>query len=190
MAAHDAVIAALPKPKPEQPHFEWRLDAVPAAPFRLPTDPVLAIEGARMDPVRRNGPTRAIAVRADSELVTTLELAAGNDSRTVAAASLKDLPAPPAALADGAGVAAALGEAALLDPLWAPAIAAAAGGGSSAAAIAAAQGGSSALDGPQVGGLFGAVRAPRYEPKPNPSESCKPDEIASDSADSTTRTGC
>ena len=152
--------------RPTEPHFEWRLDAVPAAPFWLPTDPVLAIEGGRMDPVRRNGPTRAIAVRADDELVTTLELGAG---RTVAAASLKDVPTPPAALADGGGVAAALGEAVLLDPLWAPAIAAAAGGGANAAAIAAAQGGSSALDGPQVGGLFGAVRAPGYERKPNPS---------------------
>ena len=62
VAAHDVVAAALAKVD-----GDWRLDAVPAAPFSLPTDPVLVMQGDRIEPVRRNGPARTIAVRTDRE---------------------------------------------------------------------------------------------------------------------------
>ncbi len=43
-----AALAALPD--------DWELDAIPAAPFWMPTDPVLVMEGDRLEPARRNGP--------------------------------------------------------------------------------------------------------------------------------------
>ena len=64
----------------------WRLDAVPAAPFSLPTDPVLVMQGDRIEPVRRNGVARTIAVRTDRDVVGTLKLAAGQRAFSVDAA--------------------------------------------------------------------------------------------------------
>ena len=91
----------------------WELDAVPAAPFWLPTDPVLVMEGDRLEPVRRNGPTRTIAVRTDSELIGILQIAGASNSWTVAAGA----PNPGVfAAAIAAAIAAAQGGQSPLDP--------------------------------------------------------------------------
>lgn len=166
VAAHDVVAAALAKVD-----GDWRLDAVPAAPFSLPTDPVLVMQGDRIEPVRRNGSARTIAVRTDRDVVGTLKLAAGQRAFSVDAASLPGLPAPPAAMPGADTCAGLLREAALLDPQYAPAIATAAGAADASALagpIAACQGGRSPLDGPAEGGLFAAVRAAGYERAANP----------------------
>jgi len=161
-----AALAALPD--------NWELDAVPAPSFWLPTDPVLVLEGDRLEPVRRNGPTRAIAVRTDGELIGSLDIAGSLGSWTVAASALAGLPALPAPLPGYAAAAAALGESALLDPQYAATVAAAAGAPDPsvfAAALTAAQGGQSPLDPPVTGGLYGAVHAAGYQRTPNPVQS-------------------
>jgi len=163
--AVSAALAALPN--------DWELDAVPAAPFWMPTDPVLVMEGDRLGPVRRNGPAGSIAVRADSELIGVLDLAAAAGHWAVAATALAGLPVPPAALPGYAAAAAVLGESALLDPQYAAAVAAAAGApdpATLAGAVAAAQGGQSPLDPPATAGLYGAVHAGGYQRKASPSQ--------------------
>jgi hypothetical protein len=152
----------------------WELDAIPADPFWMPTDPVLVLEGSRLEPVRRNGPTTAIAVRADSELISALQITGATGSWTVQAASLSGLLAPPAALPAAAAAAAAIGEAALLDPQYAAAIATATGAADTAtlaAAVAACQGGQSPLDPPAGAGLFSAVHTAGYKRAADPAQS-------------------
>ena len=174
VSAYQAVAAALPD--------DWELDAVPAPSFWLPTDPVLVLEGDRLEPVRRNGPTRAIAVRTDGELIGSLDIAGSPGSWTVPASVLAGLPAPPASLPSYAAAAAALGESALLDPLYAAAIAAAAGAPNPtvfAAALTAAQGGQSPPDQAVSAGLYGVVHAPGYQRTANPVQSVQqPEQLA------------
>ena len=167
-----AALSALPQ--------NWELDAVPADPFWLPTDPVLVLEGSRLAPVRRNGPTQAIAVRADSELIGALQLAGAGGNWTVAATSLVGLPAPPAGLQYGPAAAAVIAESALLDPGYAAMVAAAttaADRGTLAAAITACQGGQSPLDlpvtpgTPGTPGLYGAVHTAGYQRTADPVQS-------------------
>src|SRR5689334_12190279 len=47
----------------------WQLRATTAPLFSLPTDPVLVMEGARLQPVRRNGPGPNIGVRVTGEQI-------------------------------------------------------------------------------------------------------------------------
>ena len=177
--AYDAVAAALAG-LPDG----WELDAVPADSFWLPTDPVLVLEGSRLEPVRRNGPAAAIAVRADSELISALRIAGAAGNWTVQGASLPGLTVPPSALPSATAAAAAIAEAALLDPQYAAAIATATGAadtGTLAASIAACQGGQSPLDPPvaaaggpgisSTAGLYGAVHAAGYQRAPDPAQS-------------------
>jgi hypothetical protein len=152
---------------------DWALDAVPAAPFWLPTDPVLVMEGDRLEPVLRNGPTTTIAVRTDGELVGTLEIAAGPNGWTVAASGLPGLPGPPTSLPANEAAAAVIAESALLDPQYAAAVATVAGAPNPsvfAAAVTAAVGGQSPLDPPVTAGLYGTVHAVGYQRKPNPAQ--------------------
>ncbi len=168
VTAYQAVAAALGA-LPD----DWELDAVPNAPFWMPTDPVLVMEGDMIEPVLRNGPARSIAVRADSELISVLHLAAAGGDWQVTASALAGLPVPPAGLPDAAAAAAVLGESALLDPQYAAAIAAAAGAQDPAvlaAAVAAAQGGQSPLDPPVTAGLYGAVHTAGYHRKASPAQ--------------------
>jgi hypothetical protein len=94
------------------------LKAVPAAPFRRPTNPVVALSGLTPPALSRNG--TALAVRQVDDLVTALTVA----GRTIDAASLPPLPAL-AKLPDV--TATLLGEAYLLDPASAAPLAAAGG---------------------------------------------------------------
>jgi hypothetical protein len=168
VAAYKTVKAAL-----DDLDAEWRLDAIPGPAYWQATDPVLLMEGERLEPVRRNGPTTAIAVRSDGELVGALDLRTASASYRVEATAVHDLPVPPAPLPFADVATALMGEGALLDPQYAAAIAAASGAADPSAlatAIAASQGGQSPLDGASDGGLYAAVRAPGYRPVENPTE--------------------
>ncbi|HEX4832097.1 MAG TPA: hypothetical protein VH478_13520 [Trebonia sp.] len=149
----------------------WELDAVPADPFWQPTDPVLVLEGNRLDPARRNGPGQSVAVRVDGELIARLRLGGAPGEATVTAGAPPGVAAPPAGMPSGPAAAAVLAEAALLDPGWAAVIAAAAGQGPLAPALAACQGGGSPLDGATAGGLYAAVRAAGYQRAADPAAS-------------------
>ena len=167
VTAHDTVAHALSATK-----SDWQLDAVPAAPYASPTDPVLVMEGSALEPVRRNGPTLTIPVRTDVELLDELTLAAAEATWTVSAAMLADgLPAAPPAVPHSAAATAYLVEASLLDPQHAAAIAAttsATDKAQLATAIAETQGGRSPLEGAPLGGLFDAIRANGWIPTQNP----------------------
>lgn len=109
VVAYQTVAAALPG--------AWELDAVPADSFWQPTDPVLVLEGDRLEPARRNGPDVTIAVRADNELISELTVPG---AAPVTVAGLTRLAAPPSAMPSAQAAAAVIGEAALLDPAYAP----------------------------------------------------------------------
>ena len=169
VSAYQAVAAALADLK-----HGWQLDAVPAAPFWSPADPVLLLEGDRIEPVRRNGTATLIPVRTDGELISVLDLTDGTANWTVAASALPGLPAPPAAMPAHAAAVAVIGESALLDPGHAAEIAAVAAvpdPGPFAAAVVAAQGGTSPLDPPLAAGLYAAVHAAGYQRAANPAQS-------------------
>lgn len=161
----------------------WHLVPGPAPHYAMPTDPVLVMQGERIEPVRRNGPSFAIAVRVDTELITQLEIsdqpgqpaAPGQHSTLTPTDAMA--PAAPATTPPAVGpavVSALLGEAALLSPQSAGLLASAlAARGFTAsldnltAAVQACQGGRSPLSGGAIeGGLYGAVRA--VPPPPDP----------------------
>jgi hypothetical protein len=143
---------------------------VPAPPFWMPTDPVVLIEGDRAEPVRRNGPTPALAVRLSNELLTTVTAQVGGATFALRAADLQGRPPIPAAVPMRAEVQAVADEAYLLVPALAGVVADALAGRGGAnnpaaadragflASLQAAQGGTSLLDGPQGSGLYEAVR--------------------------------
>lgn len=161
VTAQRAVAAALAALAADGP--QWQLDAIPAPPFWLATDPVLVVEGKRIEPPRRNGTGGTVAVRTDAELVSRLTVAVGHDDWTVDASALPGLAALPSALPDG--VAAVVAESTLLDPQRSLSVAQATGAADPAnvaGVVAAAVGGQSPLDTPVSPGLFGAVRTAGY----------------------------
>lgn len=161
VAAHRTVAAALTALAPPHQPAPWQLDAVPAPPFWMPTDPVLVIEGKRIEPVRRNGPGTTIAARTDQQLLTVLDITGTGDGHwTVDASELTGLAELSAAVPDGVGE--TLVEAALLDPQRSTELATLAGAGAPAdlaTLLGAAVGGQSPLDPPVGAGLFAAVQA-------------------------------
>ena len=182
-AAATAAIIAARGPGAVPPPPKWLLEATAAAPYWLPTDTVVAMEGDRIEPVRRNGATSAIAVRTTAQIIGQLTLAAGGSSWTVTGAQLAGLMPVPAAAPDAAALATLVAETALLTPMTSPVVAAAlaAQGGSGnpavanattfAAALSTAQGGAAPLSGAPASGLYAAVRATAYKPVPDPVQS-------------------
>lgn len=173
-ARYQAMLEAL------RPHPDWLLRPVPAPPFWLPTDPVLLVEGRRVEPVLRNGRARLTPVRVGAQLIDTLRVTAGTASFTVAASKLDGIPSFEVAGPLAAGLDALAREAALLVPTLASAVAdalAAQGGPGNpaaadrvafAASLRAAQGGLTPLDVPGPAGLYGAIRADDYKAAANP----------------------
>ncbi|GAA3639305.1 hypothetical protein [Microlunatus ginsengisoli] len=186
VAAHQQVVdalAALAEPGHPSP---WELDAVPAPAYWMPTDPVLVIEGDRIEPARRNGPDNTIAVRTDAELVDRLTVAGQAGSWTLEAAALTDLAAISASVP--AEVLATLREAALIDPQRSAELAALAGSGAPSGLtgdVSTAVGGQSPLDPPVSPGLFGAVRT---GVKPNPARGKNPSQTVGTGAGALTLT--
>jgi hypothetical protein len=169
-AAHQDTDAALPP-------GGWTLRAVPAPPYWLPNDPVLVLDGQRVQAARRNGTTDRTPVRVGADLLDRLVITAGDVNLTVHAADVAAFPADsPAVPAD---LNALIGEAALLVPTLTPscadAVAAAGGTGNPAvadrdgfvAALRSAVGGLNPLPSPPAG-LYAAVRSTGYAGTPNP----------------------
>ena len=159
------------------------VQGVPAPPFWLPNDPVLVVEGERIEPARRNGASEKIAVRSSRDIIGMLTIAAGAARLTIAASAVKGVPAFPAPLPMAGDLQALAGEAWLTVPMLAGAVVAAlaAQGGEgniaasdpagTARSLAAAQGGLSPQEATASAGLFAAIRAAGYVPVANPSQS-------------------
>lgn len=179
VAAYGVVKAALSALQPAQ---HWTLEATNAQPFWHPTDPVLAIEGDRIEPVRRNGATHEIAVRVTADVIDKLTIKSGSEVFEVDATALDGLAPVPPALPHAATAAALVAEAGVLMPLFAPAVKAALaaqGGANNPAAdspsafvdaLRQAQGGQSPQLNVPASGLFKAVHAEGATSKPNPTE--------------------
>ena len=156
----------------------WQLRATTAMPFWMPTDPVLVMEGARLDPGRRNGAGPNISVRVSAELLNSLQFKYKNNSFTVSGSDLSGLPIIPDPTPMKSDVQAEVGEAYLLVPTLAAAVADAlkAKGGSGNPAVEAyndfvvslnsAQGGLSPLEGGTATGLFAAVHTTKVDANP------------------------
>ncbi len=161
----------------------YQLRTVPAPPFWLPTDPVLLIEGDRVEPVRRNGATSTIGVRLSNEVTSKLAMQYGQSTFSVEAVSLTGAPAISANTPMQAEIQSLVGEAFLLTPTLAGAVSSALavqGGGGNNPAIAnaanfilslqSAQGGLSPLAGGPGGGLYLAIRQDNYVAAANPTQ--------------------
>ncbi len=156
----------------------WQLRATTAMPFWMPTDPVLVMEGARLEPGRRNGLGPNISVRVSAELLNTLQFKYKNNSFTVSSSDLSGLPRIPDPTPMKSDVQAEVGEAYLLVPTLAATVADAlkAKGGSGNPAVEAysdfvvslnsAQGGLSPLEGGTATGLFAAVHTKKVGSNP------------------------
>jgi hypothetical protein len=158
----------------------WRLLLTPAPRFAAPTDPVLVMQGAQIEPARRNGTSATLPVRVDGELIARLKVSVpGGQAAAVLQAADAAAPIAPAttpAMTDATVVSALLGEAALLSPQSAGLLASAlavhgfqASSDELIAAVQHCQGGRSPLDkGALDGGLFAAAAgaSPFVGPEP------------------------
>lgn len=148
----------------------WQLRATTAMPFWMPTDPVLVMEGSRLERARRNGPGPNISVRVTADLLNSLQFKYKNNSFTVSSGDLSGLPKIPDSPMKS-DVEAEVGEAYLLVPMLAGAVGDAlkAKGGSGNPAVDAysdfvvslnsAQGGISPIERKTDTGLFAAVHS-------------------------------
>jgi hypothetical protein len=173
--AYAAMSAAL------APFPSWVLRAEPAAPFWMPADPVVLMEGDRVQPVRRNGTSGSLAPRLSAQVLGELGIAYEQSTFVLAASAIQGIPAIASTTPMQTDVAALAAETFLLAPMLADlaATALAAQGGDAnpatadlagfTASLRAAQGGSSPLDAfTPSAGLFEAVRDPAYVPAANP----------------------
>ena len=160
----------------------WQLRATTALPFSLPTDPVLVMEGARLQPVRRNGPGPNIGVRVTGELLKTLQFKYQDNTFTISTGDLIGVPQMPEAVPMKTDVQGLVNETYLLAPALTAAVADAlkAKGGSGNPAVShyaefvsslsLAQGGLSPAEGGTPSGLFKAVHDPDRHMTANPTE--------------------
>ena len=163
-------------------HPGWQLRATTAMPFSLPTDPVLVMEGARLQPVRRNGPGPNIGVRVSRELLNSLQFKYQNNTFTVSTGDLSGVRRIPDPVPMKADVQALVNETYLLVPMLGATVADAlkAKGGSGNPAVSAyadfvssfnlAQGGLSPAEGGTPSGLFKAVHDTEKPITANPTE--------------------
>jgi hypothetical protein len=163
-------------------HPGWQLSATTAIPFSLPTDPVLVMEGARLQPVRRNGPGPNIGIRVSGELLNTLQFKYENNTFTITTGDLLNVPTMPDRIPMKADVQGLVNETYLLVPTLSATVADAlkAKGGSGNPAVSKyaefvsslnlAQGGLSPAEGGKPSGLFAAVHDPDKPMTPNPTE--------------------
>lgn len=164
-------------------HPEWEIRAAPAAPFFSPTDPVVVMEGDRLEPVRRNGTGPNTPVRLSTELLSSLSIAYNGSSFTIAADRIQGQPTITNSIPLQQDVTTLVGESQLLTPMLAAGVAAAlkAQGGTGTdnpavasevkfiASLNAAQGGLSPLEsGYPSQGLFAFVHDIGVKPTSNP----------------------
>ncbi|KEP69998.1 hypothetical protein DL1_21090 [Thioclava dalianensis] len=174
-AAWQAVRAALPDAG------NWLLQATPAPAFWEPTDPVLVMEGDRIEPVRRNGTASFTPARLSAELITQLTIEDATETRTLEAATITGPPALSAVTPLADPLRAILAESCLFIPMLAGNVAQAAIPPSQSAedatqfsqALNQAQGGLSPLDpGPAAaaGNLYDRLHATGAGPLENPTQ--------------------
>jgi hypothetical protein len=159
--------------------------ATTAPPFRMPAEPVVVVEGKRIEPVRRNGETSDVFVRLSSELFNSLTIQYAGTPFHIPTSSLKGVPVATPVTPMQDDVQALLAEAFLLvlslAPVCADALRAQAGDNNPAVAdygkflatLQLAQGGASPLEGPGGTGLFATVQSATVPVGPNPSEAVK-----------------
>lgn len=146
--AWTATRAALPSAQ------AWRLQATPAPAFWQPNDPVLVMQGDRLEPVRRNGDLPQTPARMSGELLTELGIDHDGTHLVLAASAVAGPPAIGAAVPMTADIQALAAEACLLVPMLAGNVATALAEQAGAppedfvTALNMAQGGSSPLDPP------------------------------------------
>jgi hypothetical protein len=160
-----ATIAAL------APYPDWQLRAVPGPAFWMPTDPVLVMEGNRLEPVRRNGPGPNVFVRLSGEVLNSLKLTYQGNSFTIPTSAMSGMPGISAVTPMKEDAQALIDEAYLLVPTLAGTVADAlkSMGGNGNPAVSAygdfltslnsAQGGLSPLEDGGDTGLFAAIHA-------------------------------
>lgn len=173
-AAWEAVNAALPTRQ------RWDLIATSAPNFWLPTDPVLVMEGNRLQPVRRNGSAPLTPVRITGEVLTELLIDYDGKVFPLPASAVAGLPAITDSTPMKDQVQSCVYEAALLVPMLANQVGQAVtklGDGNPAKvdqlkfteALNNAQGGTSPLDPlPVDGGLYALLHKPDATPQLNP----------------------
>ena len=169
------------------------LQSGPAPSFYMPSEPVVLMEGAMMEPSQRNGDDTTTFVRLSGEMLSQIIITYNSTSYTVPVSNLSGVPVVttnmPAALQ--ADIQSLTGEAFLITPMLGGVVEttlAAAGGPNNPAvaspanfttALMYAQGGLSPLDlDPNTGGvpappagasLFSTISAANYNPQPNTS---------------------
>lgn len=152
-AAWQDVVASVPDPA------NWQVQATPGPAFWEPTDPVLVMQGDRLEPVRRNWAQAVAPARLTAELLKQLTLSLGGKMVTLPVSDIAGLPVIGSAVPLAAVVQALVAEAALYVPMLAGNVAAAAAPLLAAAgvpvdsaalttALNVAQGGQSPLDPP------------------------------------------
>lgn len=186
----NAVSAALADFNKNNKGSNWILQTGKADSFHLPSEPVVLMEGDRIEPPQRNGDGDTTFVRLSQELLSQLQITFEGNKFTVSGSSLAGMPALSTGLPSSiqSDVQALTEEAVLITPMLAPVVTAAlaAAGGTNNPAIASpqncttslmyAQGGLSTLDvSPNMGGvptppassLFATVYADDYKPAAN-----------------------
>lgn len=164
----------------DKKYKDLEIQAVSAPHFWTPTDPVLLMEGDRIEPARRNGKSKDIFVRLSGEMITSLMTTYQAAKLGLTGKELSGLPTLNGQQPMSDDVQDLIQEAYFLIPMLADTIASAlkAKGGSNNPAVAnydrfvtslgAAQGGN---DPAKVDtGLFGALHAEDYVPAANPSQ--------------------
>lgn len=163
-------------------HPDWQLRATTAMPFSVPTDPVLVMEGSRLQPAQRNGRGPNIGVRVSGELLNKLQFKYENNNFIVSTGDLIGVPKMPDPIPMKADVQALVNETYLLAPALAATVANAlkAKGGTDNPAVSRyadfvtalnfAQGGLSPAEGGTPSGLFLAVHTPDKTIAANPTE--------------------
>ena len=158
---------------------EWEIKAHPSSPFWLPTDPVVVMEGKRIEPARRNGTGSTTPVRLSQELIDTLDFTFKTSHFSVKASVLSNIPTITAATPMHEDLQAILNENYLLIPSLNDQIAEAlkAIGGSENPAVSdysnfvttlsLTQGGLSPIEGTPDTGLFGETHTEKT-PSANP----------------------
>ncbi|MCB1087154.1 MAG: hypothetical protein KDM63_08925, partial [Verrucomicrobiae bacterium] len=98
-------------------HPDWEIRGLPATPFWLPTDPVVVVEGDRIEPVRRNGASKNIDVRVSGELFSTMTFGYLGNTFSIETSDLCGVPKIGASTPMWEDVAAVTGETFLLVPM-------------------------------------------------------------------------
>ncbi len=175
--AYEALVAAL------KSHKEWEIRATPGPAFWTPTDPVLVMEGDRLEPVRRNGTGPTTPVRLSAEILSQLDLTYQGGTIKQPVSTIPGRPVINAETPMRDDIAACVGEIFLLVPMLAEKVAdavaqdkaqdnpAKANRADFITTLRTAQGGFSPLDAkPSDTGLFARLHAAGAEPLKNPVE--------------------